>query len=179
MSQFIAFAPNVEVSGTTILSITAGMGPTAGPILAAHGLGNVGRDKWYSQQAWLDSFRDIAALPAGMSDLVSIGMQIPENAIFPSDIDSLEAALRSIDTAYHMNHRGGEIGHYQVVIVNDQQIDMICDNPYPCDFDYGIIYSMCRRFSPPDAMAHVYHDNDAPCRKHGADSCTYHVIWGG
>jgi hypothetical protein len=178
MAQYIAFAPHVEVNGATVLSITAGMGSAALPILAAHGLAHVVRDQWYSQQAWLDAFQAIASLPGSMSDLVGIGMEIPRNAIFPSEIDSIEAALRSIDVAYHMNHRGGDIGHYQVAVVNDQQIDMICENPYPCDFDFGIIYSMARRFCSPGKVAHVFHDSDAPCRKHGADSCTYHVIWG-
>ncbi|MFN8529502.1 MAG: hypothetical protein U0670_12895 [Anaerolineae bacterium] len=177
MAQFIAFAPNVEVNGATVLSITAGMGSDAKAILTAHGLSSVLRNRWYSQQDWLDAFREIADQPSSMADLVSIGMEIPQNAIFPSTIDSLEAALRSIDVAYHENHRGGEIGHYHVQVVSDQQIDMICETPYPCDFDYGIIYSMSQRFCPRGTMVKVHHDDNAPCRKHGADSCTYHVTW--
>lgn len=177
MSQFIAFAPNVEVNGTTILSITAGMGAIAHPILVAHGLDNVQRDQWYPQQAWLDAFREIAELPGSMSDLVSIGMEIPTNAIFPTEINSIEAALRSIDVAYHMNHRGGEIGYYHVEIVGDQQIDMICENPYPCEFDYGIIYSMSRRFCPQGSFARVLHEHHDPCRKRGDNACVYHVSW--
>jgi len=177
MAQFIAFDPNVEVNGTTILSVTAGMGEVAYPVLVANGLRNVARDEWYPQQAWLNVFKEIARVDGNLLDLVSIGMAIPQNAIFPQEIDSIESALRSIDVAYHMNHRGGEIGHYHVQVVSDKQIDMVCENPYPCDFDYGIIYSMSRRFCPPSMYARVYHDESSPCRKHGGDSCTYHVIW--
>jgi hypothetical protein len=178
MAQFIAFAPDVEVNGTTVLSIMAGMGESARPILAAHGFEDVQLDQWYSQQAWLDTFKEIAQLPTKMCDLVSIGMEIPQNAIFPPGIDSIESALMSIDVAYHMNHRGGEIGNYHASVVSDHQVDLVCRNPYPCDFDYGIIYGMSRRFCPKNMHAWVYHDNEAPCRQKGADSCTYHVIWG-
>lgn len=177
MAQFIAFAPNVEINGTTVMSITAAMGSTAKPILAAHGLGRIKPDEWYPQQDWLDAFREIAQLPSNIVDLVNIGMQIPQNAIFPSGIDSIQAALQSIDVAYHMNHRGGEIGSYQAVIIDDNQIDLICENPYPCHFDYGIIYGMSRRFCPKDMLVKVEHDDYAPCRRNGASSCTYHVIW--
>jgi len=177
MTQYVAFAPDVEVNGATVLSITAGMGPASKPILAAHGFDNVKPDAWYSQQAWLDTFHEISQLPSNESDLVSIGMEIPDNAMFPPDIDSIVAALQSIDVAYHMNHRGGEIGHYTATVVNDHQVDVVCDNPYPCDFDYGIIFSMARRFCPNGMFAHIEHDEDCPCRKNSADSCTYHVTW--
>jgi len=104
-------------------------------------------------------------------------MKIPENAIFPPNIDSVIAALQSIDVAYQMNHRGGEIGDYRAIVINDHNVDLICNNPYPDDFDYGIIYGMARRFCPKDLQFTVYHDNDAPCRKTGGDSCTYHVVF--
>ena len=74
-----------------------------------------------------------------MLDLVSIGMKIPETAVFPPEIDSIDSGLNSIDVAYHMNHRGGEIGVYQATTVSKQQIDVLCRNPYPDYFDYGII----------------------------------------
>jgi hypothetical protein len=177
MAQFVAFASNVEVNGNTVMAIAAGMGPAALPILTAHGLGDIRPDQWYPQQAWLDAFREIAEGPtASLIDLVAIGMAIPDNATFPPDINSMVSALMSIDVAYHMNHRGGEIGHYHANVLNDHQVDLVCENPYPCDFDYGIVYSMARRFQPKGQCAYVYHDDAAPCRKRGDDSCTYHVI---
>lgn len=177
MAQFVAFAPHVETNGTTIMSVVAGIGDVAWPILAAHGLEKLEPDGWYPQQAWLDAFKEIARHPTNMSDLVSIGMQIPQNAIFPAGIDSIEAALESIDVAYHLNHRGGEIGHYKAVRVNDHQMDMVCENPYPCHFDYGIIYGMARRFCPTGMFAKVEHDDTAPCRQQGGEFCLYHVTW--
>jgi hypothetical protein len=177
MAQFVAFAPDVEVNGTTVMSIIAGMGETARPILSAHGFDDVQRDEWYSQQAWLDAFREIAQMRSKTCDLVSIGMAIPQNANFPPDIDSIVSALQAIDVAYHMNHRGGEIGSYTASVIGDRQVDLVCQNPYPCEFDYGIIYGMARRFCPKDAHVQIRHDSDAPCRQKGAESCTYHVTW--
>jgi hypothetical protein len=178
MAQFVAFDPNVEVRGETMLSTIASLGEQIRPVLAKHGLAVIEPEKWYPQQTWLDVLREVAAAKFNaMFDLVSIGMHIPENAAFPPDIDSIPAALASIDVAYHMNHRNGEIGEYRFVGVNDKQIDMICRNPYPDDFDYGIIYSMARRFRTAGSHFVVRHDDHAPCRKKGADSCTYHITW--
>jgi len=48
--------------------------------------------------------------------LFAIGKAIPESAIFPPEIQGLEMGLSAIDIAYHMNHRGGEIGHYNLIL---------------------------------------------------------------
>ena len=142
MAQFIAFDNQTEVNGSTIMSIAAGLGTPAHRILAAHGLGNIQASHWYPQQSWLDAFKEISAGTVNaMLDLVSIGMAVPENATFPPDVATIESALESLDVAYHMNHRGGEIGHYYCTAVNSKQVDLVCQNRYPCDFDYGLIYT--------------------------------------
>jgi hypothetical protein len=178
MAQFVAIDPNVETNGTTILSVVDGMGAEILPVLEAHGLVNLDPGDWVPQQQFLDTFREIAEGEYNaMFNLVAIGMKIPDNAVFPPEIDSIVSALHSIDVAYHMNHRNGEIGHYHCQVIGEKQIDLICENPYPCDFDYGIIYSMARRFRPTGSKFLVRHDDQAPCRKKGGDSCTYHVTW--
>jgi hypothetical protein len=181
MAQFVAFDPHVEVIGIAILAVTEGMtqeADIAHAVMAAHGLDPVVPDQWYSQQEWLYVLKEIAeGANNAMFNLVSIGMKIPENALFPPGIDSAIAALQSIDVAYHMNHRGGEIGNYKTTVIDDRNVDFLCENPYPDDFDYGIIYGMARRFCPPNLIFSVYHDNEAPCRKKGANSCTYHVVF--
>ncbi len=150
----------------------------ANDILSEHGPYPVETDKWYPQQAWLDALREIAEGPCNaMFNLVAIGIKVPEYASFPPDIDSVIAALHSIGTAYHMNHRGGEIGSYEASVINNHQVDLVCRNPYPDDFDYGLIYGTTRRFCPKNLHFTVYHDNEVPCRKRGSDSCTYHVVF--
>jgi hypothetical protein len=45
-------------------------------------------DKWYSQEAWLNAFKEIAET-VGTNTLFMIGKSIPEHAKFPPQIDLL------------------------------------------------------------------------------------------
>ena len=55
---------------------------------------------------------------------------------------------------------------------------MVCENPYPSDFDYGIIYRIVQKFRGPDSdELLVMLDDSKPTRKNGADSCTYLIRW--
>lgn len=181
MAEFKAYAQRVQVNGETVLSVVDGLGvfkEQALTILKENGISDPQPGMWYSQQAWLDSFKYIAQSMGG-SSLYTIGEKIPANAKFPPDIDSLGKALMAIDVAYHMNHRGGEIGHYTMKRTGDRSVIMVCDNPYPCDFDRGLISAFTRRFKP-KGFSHfstVSHDDSKPCRKKGANSCTYTIIW--
>ncbi len=194
MAQFIAFVRGVEVSGEAVFSIIDGMGAfrsRALKILSTNGIPEPEPGQWYSQQAWLDSFKTISET-VGAVTLAVIGRKIPENAHFPPDIDNIEKALESIDVAYHMNHRlAGEvlfnprtgemkegIGHYGYEKIGEKKVRMICNNPYPCDFDRGIIEAMAQRFKPAACLfVKVAHDDSAPCRKKDADRCTYYIQW--
>lgn len=180
MAQFKAFNPRVNVNGETVLSVVEGMGgfkQQAFKILADKGIDNPQPGKWYLQQAWLDAFKEIADT-IGKRVLFEIGKKIPENAQWPPEIDDINKALASIDVAYHMNHKGGEIGHYSYKQTSENSGVMVCDNPYPCEFDRGIVTSMAREFKPESSMrVTVKHDEAAPCRDKGAESCTYLISW--
>lgn len=194
MAQFIAFIPNVEVNGQTIISVIDGMGEFKGlalTILAENGIPDPRPGEWYPQQWWLNAFKYIAE-KLGPFTLRNIGTKIPENADWPPEINTIEAALASIDIAYHMNHRlNGEvlynpqtktmnegIGHYEFEKIDERQVRMICENPYPCDFDKGIIEAVAKKFRPEDSITlSVVHDDSKPCRKKERRSCTYLVSW--
>lgn len=177
MAQFQSFTNNVTVNGQTVLAVVEGMEHSrekAQQILTKHGIANPHKEEWYPQQSWLNSFKEIAE-NIGTYALYCIGVKIPDNAQFPPDIDSLEKALKSIDVAYHMNHRGGEIGDYKFLKDADGSLHFICNNPYPCEFDRGIIEGVARKYTTPGQHILVKHDDTAPCRDKGADSCTYHI----
>lgn len=179
MAQFKAFNPAVEVKGAAVLAIVEGMGAfraTALRMLAKYGITDLKSNEWYSQQAWLDTFRDIAGV-MGAPVLQVIGNKIPLTATWPDDIQTIEEALTSIDAAYHLNHRGGEIGHYRLTVTGPRSGQFYCDNPYPCDFDRGIIEGTGRRFAPKEIFFLVKHDETQPCRKRGDDACLYQVTW--
>jgi len=179
VAQFQAYAPGVSVNGQTVLSVVKGMGAfsqTASEILARHGIQAPEPTGWYPQQAWLDAFQEIAK-SIGPRTLNQIGQSIPNNAKFPPGIDSVEKALASLDAAYHMNHRGGEIGRYKFAKTAEKQGVMECRNPYPCDFDRGIIEAVVRRFLPAGSVPKVAHDPSKPCRSKQGDSCTFLISW--
>jgi hypothetical protein len=191
MTQFKAIDPNVEVSGAAVLSVIEGMTrcsdcdlmesfrKMATRILTKNGIENPQHDKWYLQQAWLNAFAEIAD-EIGPATLRMIGEKIPETALWPPEINTIEEGLASIDVAYHMNHRGGEIGHYRFEEVHQtgrRSGRMVCDNPYPCSFDFGIVKATARRFASKDQPPIVTHDDSRPCRQKGADSCTYQILW--
>jgi hypothetical protein len=148
---------------------------------------NIDRNAWYPLDKWLAAYAAIAK-EVGLNSLYTIGKKIPENAAFPAHISDIYVALGSIDIAYHMNHRKAGvvmfdpqtgmmlegIGHYAYRLEEEQRAVLVCENPYPCEFDRGIITAMATRFAP---TSRTVHDNDAPCRKKGGSSCTYIVWW--
>jgi hypothetical protein len=191
MAQFVAFHPAVEVYGAAVLSVVEGMGDfrsRAEGILAQNGIRKPQPDSWYPQQAWLDSFKTISE-KIGPRTLFAIGKKILEAVEWPPFINSLETGLGAIDMNYHRVHRidgvpllneqTGEtmpgIGHYEFRgITSEKSALMVCNNPYPSEFDRGILTAMGRRFKP---ALEVRLDTTQPTRTKGADSCTYIVEW--
>jgi hypothetical protein len=182
MAQFVPFQDGVEVNGQAVLAVVNALEAgrnTRLKILQKHGISDPHPIKWYSQRAWLDAFREISGV-LGVYTLFAIGEAIPENAIFPPEIDNLEKALSSIDIAYHLNHRGGNIGHYTLADFNEgkRTAIMVCNNPYPSEFDRGIITAMVKKFTPPNSVIYdVQLDAGKETRLMGADSCTYIITW--
>ena len=193
MTEFQSTMPGIEVNGQTVLSVVAGMvnREFALKILLEHGISTIEPHEWYPQQNWLDAFRFIAE-KIGQIALFSIGKKIPESAQWPSNVDSIESALSSIDIAYHMNHRLNGvplfdpktgsmkegIGHYAAVKTGDREVTMTCDNPYPCEFDKGIITAAAIKFKPAHNGAVVLvEDESQVCRSRGGSACLYKVTW--
>jgi hypothetical protein len=197
--QFKAFEEGIEVNGQTVYAIIDGFKhfrSLAAKFLLNNGIGESDQEQgviidpeaWYSQEAWLDAFEAIAKA-VGDSVLFQIGVSIPRNAQFPPWVVDIESAVKSVDIAYHMNHRKqGQImfnpenmsmtegiGHYGFEKIEGKNIIVSkCENPYPCDFDCGIMTTMASKF---EVQAAVAHNDSEPCRKNGADSCTYMITW--
>ncbi len=182
MAQYIPFANGVEVNGKTILSFTQALKVYESllvKVLYEHGITELNPDCWYDQEQWLKAFREVGNRFGG-NTLFSLGKAIPEHAEFPSTMKDLQEALSAIDVAYHMNHRGGEIGYYKVLKFDAGLKTALveCRNPYPSDFDRGLITAIVRKFKPATSIvSKVELDADKPSRLNGADSCTYKVTW--
>jgi hypothetical protein len=197
--QFKPLEPGIEVGGASLRAIVDGFSKypsVAMKYLTKFGLvkneggksAEIDPDSWYSQDAWLAAYEAIAK-EVGINSLYSIGKAIVEVTQIPKHVNDIHAGLSSLDIIYHLNHRkngrimfnpdNGEmlpgIGNYKFQpMANEKCIVMVCDNPYPCDFDRGLVTGLAGRFEP---QSSTRHDNDAPCRKKGADSCTYIVRW--
>jgi hypothetical protein len=169
----------VEVSGQSILAVVEAMKlgeERALKFLAEHGIVPVDVTRWYPLSAVLNTYQTILK-EIGPSTMRAVGRKVPEHAQFPADITSIESALRAMDTAYRMNHRGsGNIGGYQCVPVGPRSIRMHCDTPYPCQLDEGLLEALSERYRPQDAWVRIEHAPQ-PCRQRGDPSCTYTITW--
>ena len=192
--QFRVFEPNIEVNGQTILSVVDGLGKFKDmgyKILADNGISTPLPNCWYSQQAWLNTFKYISE-KLGPYILCQIGIRIPENADWPPRVLTIFDALSSIDVAYHMNHRKNGvmmynpidgtmqegIGHYGYEKVSENEIAMMLTNPYPCEFDIGIIKATSLKYSPTSKYnISIFHDETQSCRKNGDESCVISIKW--
>ncbi|MBF0207591.1 MAG: hypothetical protein HQK53_11945 [Oligoflexia bacterium] len=196
--QFKVFEEGIEVNGQTVYAIISGLGvfkTLSRKYLLEVGIGTevngelvLDKDAWYPQDKWLSAFERISK-EIGDAPLFQIGESIPNNAKFPDNINNIEKAIMAIDVAYHMNHRkNGQllydtiqkislegIGTYGYEKISNKSIIIsVCNNPYPCAFDRGILSAMAKKFA---INASVVHDNSRPCRKNGNDSCTYIITW--
>ncbi len=178
MKVFESSSPNVEVIGDSILALVDGMGAFrsgALQILRDNGVADPQGGKWYSQQGFLKAFKEIFE-KIGPNTLKVIGRTVPERALLPPTINSIATALSAIDQAFHMNHRGGEIGHYEFKKIGTNSILLRCSNAYPCTFDLGLIMGFANKFKKAGDMPRVAHAS-GPCRMNDGDYCEYEVKW--
>ncbi|SEU35815.1 hypothetical protein [Stigmatella erecta] len=170
----------IEVSGQALMALLSAMRlvqDKAVKLLAGHGIAPVDRDAWYPLGAVLASMHTIL-VQIGPNTMKAVGRHLPDHAPFSSPTDSLEAALRAIDAAYKASHRGtGDIGGYTYTSQGGRTGRMVCDTPYPCQMDEGVIEAVAERFRPKDSFfVHLTHEPQQ-CRARGGTHCAYTVRW--
>jgi len=182
MAPFEPFDDGIEARGNTILIIEDALSrfseehrQRVRETLGEYGITDPETAKWYPQQAELNAFETIAEeLEPHILD--RLGEQVPVAADWPGDIDSVEEALRSINEAYELNHRGGEIGYYEFEKTGERTGTVECKNPYPCRFDRGLIRGIAQEHSPVESFVFL-EEQGTRCRRRGDDVCTYTVHW--
>jgi len=173
--------PEVQVLGQSIMAMVGGMEllkSRAMKILAENGIPALEPQGWYPMRNALTAIGSIEQ-KIGPVTMRAVGRKVPEHAKFPPEIRTLEEALSALNVAYQMNHRGqqsGNIGGYRFETAPHGG-RMICDNPYPCNFDHGIIEALCERFRPKDAMWVRVEHAPLGCRQKGGLDCTYLISW--
>lgn len=169
-----------EVQGQAIMSVVAAMAliqHRALKLLADRGITPLEKERWYPLDRLLEVFQTIST-EIGPNTVKAVGRKIPENAQFPPDLKTLEEGLRAIDVAYRICHRGpGSVGGYHYTQKGTRTARMVCDNPYPCALDEGLLESIGERFRPIDSLWVRVEHQPGGCRKQGASACTYHLFW--
>jgi hypothetical protein len=134
-----------------------------------------GDDAHYPLEPFLDAMEELQ-LQFGGPFMRKVGSFIFDKAVFPPGIDTLTKGMELINVAYYMNHSESakdRIGGYYWQSKGERSGEMMCDNPYPCAFDIGIIDTIAKRF---EATANVTHQPGA-CRHDGGEACTYRLEW--
>lgn len=189
MTKFVASNPKVQVHLNVVNAIVNSMEngkETRLEILKENNIDVFHSDSWIFQQDVLNAYKGIATR-LGIMNLFVIGKAIIDNVKFPP-IENLEKGLKSIDIAYHLSHRldgkvmfdnisgkitNGIIGNYSLTIFDENKriAEMLCDTPYPSEFERGIITQVLRKFKPIGARENVEtHINSD-------ESCTYKISW--
>ena len=199
-ARLVPFEPDIEVYGPLIRAVVSAFGPFEAvaarfvaqfPISADDAwrspAGDTAAECWVSKAQWLAAFDEIIA-EVGGGVLFNTGLNVPTTAREWPQAGDIASALAMLDVVYHANHRRagrvmwdaatGEmsegIGHYRVSAEpGAKRIMVLCDNPYPCELDHGIITALARQY---EATARVEH---APlgCRIIGGRACVYAVSW--
>ncbi len=190
MAEFVPFDENVEVSGRTLKAQLFNIEENVfrdkeidkfleDLVYDFFKTRDFDPEKWYPQKNWLDLLKFIYE-NIGTNTLLIIGRAIPDNAKFPDNIQDLKSALESIDVAYHMNHRNGEIGHYKLLEFDEKKRRAVMEsyNPYPDEFDKGIYLGIMRKFAPFDSVElNVTIDENKETRRKGGDRTYYILTW--
>lgn len=171
-------SPKVEVSGGVVLGMVAVMGAfksVALRILAKNGISDPQPEKWYSHQAFLNSFKSIVE-EVGPNTLLQIGRQIAIQGELPPTLTDPHQALQALDMEYYSQHRGGDVGHYNYVATGERSGTMICNTPNPSDFDRGLLQTLVEKLAK-GSLVEVTLDERAESRKRGGKSCTFLISW--
>ncbi len=180
--------PGIEVAGTVVLSFADAFPESVRSmgrdILVNHGLDvdRIKPNEFYPYQSYLDAQKEIQSVfGAGM--LTRIGDETIAGVEFPPDWKTMDVLLPGIDAGYQMQFRGGEAGHYEFLGIDSSgpltQATVRCNNPLGCAFTRGTFEGLIKRFKPEGVLDIVVrHDDTAPCKQKGGESCTFIISWG-
>ena len=174
MAEFIAFDPNSEVRGLGLLLAIYELGNEARAVLTNHGFTSIDLDKWYPLQPLLNAFQDLSQM--GSFNMVSFGMQIPDVLTFPPIGTPLDVILQGMNHNYLANHRG-DCGEHIYKKTGTREATITSRNPYPSDFDYGVLYRTVQKYRPTTSREFSVIRAKSPCRKYGDDRCIYTLKW--
>jgi hypothetical protein len=174
-------SPNAEIIGGMIHSLWTGypeaFHDTIKKILANHGIEEIAPAQWYNFQSTLDSLKEMEE-KFGHTEMRQVGEQAAAAAPLPPEIDTLKACLLSLNTTLNRICRGGGAGGYEVSEQTEKagatRYIVTVTTPFPCSLTSGYLEGFAQRFKKGEVKEIlVRHDDERPCRRQGAESCTY------
>jgi hypothetical protein len=185
----------VEVRGEVIIGIKEVLENSTyrskGISLKPFNLDTAKPNQWYPLKNLVDFFTYIEESNNSVI-LQKIGAEVANKALWPDTVQTIRAALESVNLAYHMNHRRnglelfdykkgvvieGYIGH-NILEVDDKKetVKYICGSFYPSDFDLGMAKQVVKIFGKNAIAAlSVKRDASKPSRKKGDTTCTFNL----
>ena len=182
MPKLKVFDDSVEICGLAIKTLNSALksidknSELARHYLKAVEIIDFDPDHWYPQQKYLDIL-ELVRNDLGNVALHKIGKMIPHDVAFPPNIKNLEEAYISIDVAYNMNHRGGNIGNYRYTKISDTGGKMICNNPYPAEFNKGLLEGVAENYLPEGKMFKIKYDSHYSLSESSANSSCFLIEW--
>jgi hypothetical protein len=183
MAEYKASSPNCELIGSMVASLWAAFpenfqGAIKG-VLLKHGVADIQPEKWYLLQSVLDALKELETT-FGHHLLSQVGEQAALRAPVPPEVKSFKDCLINMNATLKKINRGGSAGGYEVQEDDApgglQRFRVIASTPFPCSLTRGYLESFARRFGPVGTQeVLVRHDEQNPCRRNGADTCTYYV----
>ncbi len=173
-----------QVSGASVRIFMEAMGKVkemALGILQKHNIDtNVPMESWVDLNKWINALKEIEQR-FGPATMFNIGKTVPSVIAFPPQVNSFESAMNGLNYSYLLTHRGipNSDKYYKFRMTGQKSAIMECDNPYPSDFDRGLLSGMTRKFPPAGVvgMVDVKLDESVPSRKTSGKSCVFKMSW--
>ena len=179
MAPYQCMQASAQVRGEFVIPMIDSAGPFQDiplKILADNGINEPQPGEWYSYQAYLNSLKAIAA-KMGPATMFLIGKWMVEDSKWPADMDSMDRLFEALDQTYRAYHRG-ESNSYKTAKVDEKNIRVTSQSPYPEDVERGLIETLVRKYKPKNVLtARVKVDPSQPSKSKGSNSSSYLVSW--
>lgn len=178
MAKFVT-KPETEILGQAILAVTQSINYDDFRHLFEAGLSKynfsteIEAEQWYPLQMLLDIYKSFYEDGNASANLVSIGMKVIEASPFPPEVDSVTAAVTTLNGVYEYYVRNYEAGtEYQIETLSDTEVRITDHTAFPHDLVYGYMYAIATRFAPEGdhiTVVRTYINEDDP----DADGAVY------
>ncbi|MFP4323466.1 MAG: hypothetical protein ACLFTK_13525 [Anaerolineales bacterium] len=157
--KYLAAQPDAEVMGNTVLGFTLNvLASEIGDILKKYDIEEIDPNTWYSQQIFLDAYRDIVGNMQNATErLVAIGKATMESVEFPREVQTPQAAIKMLHETYQMLHRNVPPSEgWDVIEHNPNHLEVLFNAPYADGAAFGYLYTIANRLKPAGMTATVH-----------------------